>query len=96
MPDRYPSHQTCYRRYRRWRHTGLLDEILRALNAHLSQCGGLDILSALGDGELALHRQDGKWTFRDAPHLQDTWQFDTALLLLRVIIKQAEKRAARR
>jgi len=31
MPDRYPSYQTCHRRFQQWSRAGVMDRLLRAL-----------------------------------------------------------------
>jgi transposase len=33
LPPEYPSYQTCFRRYRLWKHLGVLNRILRALQS---------------------------------------------------------------
>jgi len=90
MPACYPSYQTCYRRYRRWRHTGLLTRILRALADDLCERGGLDI-RALNPNDLTFERHQGKWVLRVAPRYQDTWQFYTALLIIQVGITKKRR-----
>lgn len=94
MPPCYPSHQTCYRRYRRWRHTGLLDDILRALADDLRRRGDLDI-RALNPSDLTFERHEGKWVLRAAPRFQDTWQFYTALLIIQVAIRKKRRASPR-
>jgi transposase len=41
--DRYPSWQTCYRAYRRWGGSGLMEEIYKTLYRDLRHRGGLDL-----------------------------------------------------
>jgi len=45
--DGCPSWQTCYRAYRRWSSTGLLDQVYRRLAGHLLASGALDFPRAL-------------------------------------------------
>ena len=83
LPGHYPSHQTCYRRYRQWRGTGQLwPGASAALQNDLRTRGGLDIQEALLNGDLALHIHGGKFTFTYPDHLRDTWQLKTASILL--------------
>ena len=41
LPDRYPSYQTCHRRFQRWVRDGTLRRVLKALAADLHARGGL-------------------------------------------------------
>jgi len=53
LPDRYPSYQTCHRRFQQWVQSGVMRGILEALAAELKIHGLIDV-------EEALHR----WEFR--------------------------------
>lgn len=50
LPERYPSYQTCHRRFQRWNEEGVLDAILRALVEDLQEHGGLDLSECFIDG----------------------------------------------
>ncbi len=50
LPERYPSYQTCHRRFQRWNEEGVLDAILRALVEDLKEYGGLDLSECFIDG----------------------------------------------
>ena len=39
LPDRYPSHQTCHRRFQHWCRNGTLDRILEALAKDCAEMG---------------------------------------------------------
>jgi transposase len=39
----FPSHQTCYRRYRQWTRTGLLNQILATIFEDILVRGGFDL-----------------------------------------------------
>jgi transposase len=41
LPRRFPSHQTCHRRYRQWRQDGTLERVLVALAEDLRRRGGI-------------------------------------------------------
>ncbi len=43
----YPSWQTCYRAYRRWGSTGLMNQIFKLLYQHLHDQTGLDLIQSL-------------------------------------------------
>ena len=50
LPDRYPSYQTCHRRFQRWSSDGTLERILRTLAHDLHERGGLDLSECFIDG----------------------------------------------
>jgi transposase len=85
----FPSHQTCYRRYRQWTRTGLLDQILATIFEDLLVRGGFDLQRALQDGTIKyeLHGR-GLKTFIN-PQLRGTWQISTALILLSIAARKA-------
>ena len=45
--DRSPSWQTCYRAYRRWEQSGLMEEIYKTLYRDLSDRGGIDLRQSI-------------------------------------------------
>ncbi len=50
LPDRYPQHQTCHRRFQQWTKAGFFRRIIEELAADLQERGGLDIREAFLDG----------------------------------------------
>jgi CheY-like chemotaxis protein len=46
LPDRYPSHQTCHRRFQRWVRAGVLRSILEVFAQALHDEGYLDVQEA--------------------------------------------------
>lgn len=44
MPERYPSYQTCHRRFKRWHEAGVLKQVLGALYGHV----GVNLSDVLG------------------------------------------------
>ena len=48
----FPSYQTCYRRYRQWTRTGLLNQILTTIFEDLLVRGGFDLQRALQVGTI--------------------------------------------
>lgn len=93
LPPEYPSHQTCYRYYRQWKRSGLLDQVLRLLYQDLRDRGGLDLETALLDGAIQLSRRGRKWSYSVSPHLHGTWQLDTARIFIWEVIKVLRKNA---
>ncbi len=53
LPDRYPSYQTCHRRFQQWVQSGVMRGILEALAAELKIHGLIDVEEAFIDGSFA-------------------------------------------
>ena len=53
LPDRYPSHQTCHRRFQPWCRNETLDGILEALAKDLQKRGRIDLTEGFIDGSFA-------------------------------------------
>jgi transposase len=53
VPDRYPSYQTCHRRFQQWIRSGVMRGILEALAVDLKVRGLLDVEEAFIDGSFA-------------------------------------------
>jgi transposase len=88
----FPSWQTCYHYYRQWQRSGLIDEIHRLLYQDLHQRGGFDLYRAIQDGRLSLIPCGSGWIVKLPTELQDTWQRQTALLLVQYFIKKAKSK----
>ena len=84
----HPSHQTIYRRYRKWVKSGLFDKVLISLVQDLKDRGGLDVFSALSDGSLWFVKRERGMVLACDPSLQSSWQLTTALLLLSIFIRR--------
>ena len=50
LPDRYPSYQTCHRRFQQWVQSGVMRGILEALATELKIHGLIDVEEAFIDG----------------------------------------------
>src|SRR5207249_4333623 len=50
VPERYPSYQTCHRRFQQWVRSGVMKGILEALALDLKARGALDVREAFIDG----------------------------------------------
>lgn len=50
LPERYPPHQTCHRRFQQWVKEGVFRRIIEELAADLQERGGIDIREAFLDG----------------------------------------------
>jgi transposase len=69
---RYLSWQTCYRRYRLWKSSGLMEEIYRLLYQDLRDRAGIDLFQAFDDGTITLNRGDSRWHLHLLPDFQGT------------------------
>jgi len=57
MPDRYPSYQTCHRRFQEWVRSGVFEQILVALATDLRDRGGLDLSECFIDGTFVIAKK---------------------------------------
>ena len=53
LPDRYPSFQTCHRRFQQWVRSGVPTRIMTALPNELAARGGIDVREAFIDASFA-------------------------------------------
>jgi len=53
VPNRYPSYQTCHRRFQQWVRSGVIKGVLEALAFDLKARGTLDVREAFIDGSFA-------------------------------------------
>jgi transposase len=53
LPERYPSYQTCHRRFQQWVQSGIMRGVLEAVAEDLLIRGLLDIREAFIDGSFA-------------------------------------------
>lgn len=59
VPDRYPSYQTCHRRFQQWVRSGVMKGVLEALALDLKIRGTLDVKEAFIDGSFAPGKKRG-------------------------------------
>jgi len=83
MPPRFPSYQTCHRRYQQWMEDGVIDAILRALAQDLEMRGKFDFSEGFIDGSFSSAKKGalalGKLSGAKA---QNSWQLRTAMVFL--------------
>ena len=91
LPSCYPSHPTCYRRYRIWRQAGLLDQVFLTLYDDLLHRGRFDPQLALREGALTVAQDDHGYRILAAADLIDTWQLSTALVILQLALKRLKQ-----
>jgi len=79
VPDRYPSYQTCHRRFQQWVRSGVMRGVLEALALELKVRGGLDVKEAFIDGSFAPAKKgDRKSGKRSAARERKSRQLQTA------------------
>ena len=64
LPERYPSYQTCHRRFQSWVRNGILERILVAIAEDLRKRGGLDLTECFIDGSFASAKKGAKKSVR--------------------------------
>jgi transposase len=57
LPDRYPSYQTCHRRYQEWVRAGVFESMLQALAQDLKERGDLDLTECFIDGTFVIAKK---------------------------------------
>jgi transposase len=59
LPDRYPSFQTCHRRFQQWVRSGVMTRIMAALAHELSARGIMDVREAFIDASFVPGKKGG-------------------------------------
>jgi transposase len=95
LPTCYPSHQTCFRRYRLWQSAGTLNKIFYTLFRDLLQRGGSDPQHALRDGSITITLQENRYLVLAAAELLDTWQLSTALVFIQIALTRLKQQPSR-
>ena len=79
LPDRYPSYQTCHRRFQQWVRSGILRGVLEASAEDLHVQGRLDVREAFIDGSFAPAKKGAlRLEKRSVAKGQRSWQLRTA------------------
>lgn len=81
VPDRYPSYQTCHRRFQQWVRSGVMRGILEALALDLKIRGVLDVEEAFIDGSFAPAKKGALKSGRQsAARGPKSWRWQTAMV----------------
>jgi len=79
LPDRYPSFQTCHRRFQQWVRSGVMTMIMTALAHELSARGAIDVREAFIDASFAPAKKGGARSGkRNAAREQRSWWLQIA------------------
>ncbi len=93
LPERYPSYQTCHRRFQEWVRSGVLKAILKALAEDLRSRGKLDLSECFIDGTFVLAKKGAKgWEKPSGARVRRSWQWQTALVYLSPYPQQVLRR----
>ena len=94
LPERYPSYQTCHRRFQLWAKNGALARVLRALAQELAEAGGFDLTEAFIDATYAGAKKGAPASARPAAGRgRRSWQSQTAVVFLSPLLSQVRAQA---
>ena len=80
LPERYPSYQTCHRRFQQLVRSGIMRGVLEGLAEDLSAQGCLDVREAFIDGSFAPAKKGAvKLARRSAVRGQRSWPWQTGM-----------------
>jgi len=80
LPDRYPSFQTCHRRFQQWVRSGVMTRIMTALAHELSIRGAIDVSEAFLDASFAPAKKGGaRSAKRNAAREQRSWRLQIVM-----------------
>ena len=83
MPQRYPPHQTCHRRFQQWVKLGVFRRIAQELAQDLYERGGIDIREAFIDGTFVPAKKGALLSARpSAAKAPRSWPSQTLLVFL--------------
>src|SRR5438552_6322614 len=83
LPDRYPSYQTCHRRFQQWRRTGVFEDVLQRLAEDLRDRGKLDLTEGFIDASFSSAKKGApKSGPPNAARAARSWQSATAMVFL--------------
>ena len=81
LPERYPSYQTCHRRFQQWVRSGIMRGIFEALAEDLRNQDRLDVSEAFIDGSFAPAKKgDQRSAKRNVARVRRSWPWQTAMV----------------
>src|SRR5215469_7349875 len=79
LPERYPSYQTCHRRFQQWVRSGIMRGVFEALAEDLRTQDRLDVREAFIDGSFAPAKKgDQRSAKRNGARERRSWPWQTA------------------
>ena len=83
LPGRYPSYQTCHRRFQAWEKEGVMIGVLQALARDLEERGEIDMSEGFIDGTFASAKKGAMELVRQSAEKGPrSWRSSTALVFL--------------
>jgi transposase len=83
LPERFPSYQTCHRRFQQWVRDGRLKNILETLAEDLLVRGKLDLSECFIDGTFIVAKKGAAELEKPSgAKARSSWQWQTALVFL--------------
>jgi transposase len=93
LPDRYPSYQTCHRRFQQWQRDGTLTRLLHALAEDLRARGKLDLSETFIDASFSSAKKGALLSARlAAEKAAKSWRSQTAMVFLSPAASSALRR----
>lgn len=81
LPERYPSYQTCHRRFQQWVRSGIMRGVLEALAEDLQVRSRLDVRESFIDGSFAPAKKGGRRSARpSAAKERRSWLLQIAMV----------------
>ena len=81
MPSRYPSYQTCHRRFQEWVRSSTFENILKALVRDVKERGNLDLTECFIDGSFVMAKKGvSGWEKPSGARVRSSWQWQMALV----------------
>ncbi len=83
LPERYPSYQTCHRRFQQWVRSGIMRGVLEALAEDMRIQGRLDVREAFIDGSFAPAKKGGRKSAKpNVARERRSWPSQTVMVCL--------------
>jgi len=83
LPERYPSYQTCHRRFQGWVRDDVIQKVLTVLAQDMEQRGKINLKECFIDGSFSSAKKGGlSWVRRSAEKAVKSWQLQTRALFL--------------
>lgn len=83
LPERFPSYQTCHRRFQEWVTSGTLRAVLEALAEDLRSRGQLDLSECFIDGTFVVAKKGAsQWERPSGAKVRSSWRWQTAMVFL--------------
>jgi transposase len=93
VPDRYPSYQTCHRRFQQWVRSGVMKGVLEALALDLKIRGVLNVEEAFIDGSFAPAKKKApRWGRQNVARGPKSWRWPTGTVFPLLYASKALRR----